>query len=172
MTRFTVPAIATVVAASGFLALTAGNSLADTKVYQASSVCTGGDAAVPIGSLANNSFAVSTNIYCSINRDRTDAKPTSIKVAVVDNSTVVLGDGNFSCNLTSLTVFGFPLAPAGAAVVTTGTNPSGQILTPPIPASVANGGTLTLKCKTPRRGAGDSPSRVATITIVEPDPTN
>ncbi len=41
MHRFASSALATLAATSGLLALTAGSSLADTKVFQADSLCRG-----------------------------------------------------------------------------------------------------------------------------------
>ena len=172
MTRFASSALATLTAASGLFALTAGSALADTNVFQARSICVGGTAGATVGTMTNPSFTTFVNVYCSINRDRTDAKPTLVQVTVVDNSSLLIGDGNFSCNLTPVSRTGALVGTPGGSAVTTGVNSAGQILTVPIPAAVPTDGTMTLKCKVPRRGAGDPVSLVASIKVVEPDPTN
>ena len=172
MTRFASSALATLAATAGLLALTAGSAHADTKVFQASSICFGGTTSPTVGTMTNPSFTTFVNVYCSINRDRTDAKPTLVQVTVVDNSSLLIGDGNFACNLTPVSRAGALVGTPGGSAVTTGVNSAGQILTIPIPAAVPNDGTMTLKCKVPRRGAGDPISLMASVKVVEPDPTN
>ena len=172
MHRFASSALATLAATSGLLALTAGSALADSKVFQADSLCRG--VLLPelsTGSLNNVSFVNAVTMYCAINRDRTDLKPTAVQVTVVDNSSVLIGDGNFTCSLHPVSRTGIA-GVAGGSVGTTGTNSAGQILTLPIPAVVPVDGTLTLKCKVPRRGVGDPSSKISSIKVVEPDPTN
>lgn len=154
----------------GMLALMTGSALADSKVFQAANICSS-TANVTTGTVTNSSFTVPVTAFCSVNRDRTDLKPTSVQVAVIDNSSLLIGDGNFSCNLTPISRVGVAGAP-GATAVTTGTNSAGQILSLAIPAVVPVDGTLTLKCKIPRRGVGDPVSLIASIKLVEPDPTN
>jgi hypothetical protein len=157
---------------ASFFLLTSGAALADTKVYQADSVCRG--TLIPSlssGTMPNNSSVTAAFIYCAINRDRTDLKPLSVHVTVIDNSSLLIGDGNFSCNLLPVSRTGI-LGAAGGTVVTAGTNSAGQILVVPIPAVVPVDGTLTLKCKVPRKGVGDTASVLASIKVIEPDPTN
>ena len=157
---------------AGLLAAASGAALADTKVYQADSICRG--TLVPnlsTGAMPNNSSVTAAFIYCAINRDRTDLKPLSVQATVIDNSSLLIGDGNFTCNLLPVSRTGI-LGVAGGAVGTTGTNSAGQILSVPIPAVVLTDGTLTLKCKVPRKGVGDSASVLASIKVIEPDPTN
>jgi hypothetical protein len=157
---------------SGLSVLGSTAALADTKVFQADSVCRG--TLVPTfsnGALANTSLTLPVTVYCAINRDRTDLKPTAVQVSVVDNSSLLIGDGNFSCFLTPVSRFGVLGAP-GSTVTTSGVNSAGTILTVPLPAVVPTDGTLTLKCKVPRRGLADPSSVLASIKVIEPDPTN
>jgi hypothetical protein len=171
MTRFASSTLAALTAASGLMALTADSAFADTKVFQPDSICRG--ALLPelsTGTLVNTSFVNAVTIYCAINRDRTDLKPTLVQVTVVDNSSLLIGDGNFTCSLAPVSRNGV-LGVSGGSVGTAGTNSVGQTLTLPIPV-VGVDGTLTLKCKVPRRGAGDPISKITSIKIVEPDPTN
>ena len=157
---------------AGLLTIGSSAALADTKVYQADSVCRG--ALLPTlstGVLANLSKFNPATVYCAINRDRTDQKPTLVQVAVIDSSSLLIGDGNFNCNLIPVSRTGVEGTPGGSAV-TSGVNSAGQILTVPLPAVVPTDATLTLKCKVPRRGVADFSSVVASIKIVEPDPTN
>ncbi len=168
----TVSKIASVLAMTGgVFAVLTGSALADTKVYQAASICSGGTPGATAGTMNNNSSVLAVTTYCAINRDRTDLKPTAVQVTVVDHSSVILGDGNFSCSLTPVSRAGVTGAP-GAAAVTAGTNSAGQVLSLAIPGVVPVDGTLTLKCKIPRRGVGDPASLVGSIKVIEPDPTN
>lgn len=158
--------------AAGLSMLGSASAFADAKVYQADSICRGTLLpSLTTGVLGNNSLVTAVNMYCAINRDRTDLKPTSVQVAVTDNSSVLLGEGNFSCFLLPISRSGVAGA-AGNAVGTSGTNSAGVVLTVPIPAVVPTDGTLTLKCRVPRRGAGDPASFISSIKVVEPDPTN
>jgi len=163
----------TLLLAAGLLAFASGGASADTKVFQAASICTGGKQSNfnINGTIFNDSLTLPVTVLCAINRDRTDAKPSSVQISVIDNSSLLIGDGNFACSLLPMSRFGQPNA-SGATVTTSGTNSAGQILTVPIPAFVPNDGTLTLKCKIPRRGAGDPNSLIGSIKVVEPEPTN
>ncbi len=163
----------TLLLAASLLALASGGASADTKVFQAASICTGGKQSNfnINGTIFNDSLTLPVTVLCAINRDRTDAKPSSVQISVIDNSSLLIGDGNFACSLLPMSRFGQPNA-SGATVTTSGTNSAGQILTVPSPAFVPNDGTLTLKCKIPRRGAGDPNSLIGSIKVVEPEPTN
>lgn len=170
MTRLHTFAAAAILATAGTASLST-SALADAKVYQAASVCRGPfTLSLSAGTVFNVSNINPLFAYCSINRDRTDAAPTSVQVTVVDNSSVLLGDGNFTCNLTAYNKAGAAGA-SGASLSTSGTNSAGTTLNLPIPATPADG-TLTLKCKIPRRGVGDPSSHLASIKVIEPDPGN
>jgi hypothetical protein len=159
-------------AATGLAILLPAAAMADTKVYQAASVCRGiGTIATTSGAIQNVSFANPIFAYCAINLDRTDAAPTSVQVTVVDNSSLAVGDGNFTCRLIPINKAG-KAGSEGSASTTNGTNSNGTTLTLAVPAGVTVDGTLTLKCRIPRRGAGDPVSTVASIKVVEPDPGN
>ena len=110
---------------AGLLTAASGSALADTKVYQADSICRG--TLIPslsTGAMPNNSSVTAVLVYCAINRDRTDSKPLAVQVTVIDNSSLVIGDGNFSCNLLPVSRAG-SLGAAGGSVGTVGTNSSG-----------------------------------------------
>ncbi len=172
MKRHASPISAALLLTVGLLVLSTSTALADAKVYQADALCRG--PLVPdlsTGALINISSINAVSVYCGIPRDRTDAKPTAVQVTVVDNSSLLIGDGNFNCFLTPISRAGVAGTPAGS-VGTSGTNSAGVTLTVPIPAVVSVDGTLTLKCRIPRRGSLDPSSRLTLIKIVEADPTN
>lgn len=170
MTRFN-SFVTTNLCITGLSVFVATSAMADTKVYQAASVCRGAQSSLTTGAMTNSSFSAAVNTYCSINRDRTDAAPTSVQVTVIDNSSLVVGDGNFTCRLIPISKAG-KAGTEGSPVSSNGTNSNGVTLTVAIPAGVATDGTLTLRCRIPRRGAGDPVSSVASIKVVEPDPGN
>jgi hypothetical protein len=122
-----------------------------------------------LGVMRNTSFVTDGSIACFLARDHPFAKPVKIEVSVVDNSSVLVGVKDISCNATLVGRFGTSSS-AAAAVSTSGTNAAGTILNVPIPAAATNNGTLVVQCTIPRRAAGNAPSTVASIKLVEPNP--
>lgn len=143
-------------------------SAADTKTMVAADCFIRG-IAVPTsnGQLLNISQVSSTKAYCGLVRDNTIAKPLRVQVTVVDNSSLLIGDGNFTCQLRAVSKNGLAQS-LGAPVSTAGTNAAGVTLSLPIPPTLFVGGTYVVSCKMPRRGVGDPSSSFASIYWDEP----
>ena len=146
-------------------------AMADVKVM-AATAC---DPSIPVfrdhitGQMSNHNLTVGGEMNCVLLRDNPSAKIVQIQVSVVDNSSVLLGNGDVSCNARAFNRFGTQSS-IGATVKTTGTNSAGTVLTLPIPALTFVDGSYVVKCILPRRGAGDANSGVASIRYVESDP--
>jgi hypothetical protein len=119
------------------------------------------------GRLRNTSTAGEVEVFCPLLRDNVTAKPTSVKVVVVDNSSTLVGPDNVTCKLNHMSSSANNLS-VGATVGTTGTNSNGTILSLPIPSAQFNHGAYGVYCTIPRRGFGDPDSWIASITIDEP----
>lgn len=165
--------VLTSLALSAFAFVAVPATLADTKIYSPLS-CRGTTTVLPNinsnGAVINNSSTLPFTVLCPIPRDNTGARPTSIQVNVTDNSSAVLGDGDFQCNAISTTKTGIT-AVAGSTAQTAGTNSAGVTLNLAVPTVLADG-LLFVKCKIPRRGVGDPASFMGAIKVVEPDPGN
>jgi hypothetical protein len=147
-------------------------ALADAKIYSAAScvrlstIVLGNN-----GQVSNLSQTLGGSILCPLVRDNTATKPTSITVGVIDNSSLLVGNGDISCKLVGTTLTGKTVF-TGAVSKTVGTNSAGQSLPILLPASIPADAQIAVSCTIPRRGVGDPASVVGGIKVVEPDPGN
>lgn len=79
------------------------------------------------GQVSNLSQTLGGSILCPLVRDNTATKPTSITVGVIDNSSLLVGNGDISCKLVGTTLTGKTVF-TGAVSKTVGTNSAGQSL--------------------------------------------
>jgi hypothetical protein len=165
MTRLSLLAASTI-----FCALAAPAAMADTKIYPAAGLCIGGSTDARLA-VVNLSFTSFINVNCPLGRDRTNAKPTSIEVSLFDNSSLLVGDGDFHCRAVAVSKTG-TVQSLGAIVNTSGTSSAGTTLALPVPAANFIDGYYYVNCQVPRRGGGDPASGIGSFKVVEPDPTN
>lgn len=118
------------------------------------------------GRLFNISPTLPADVICPLVRDNVTAAPLSIKAVVIDNSSLLLGDGDITCRVRSMSSSGNQVI-SGPLVGTSGTNSNGTILTL-TPVSEFDRGAYVVQCKIPRKGLGDPNSGIASITIDEP----
>ncbi|MBK8814559.1 MAG: hypothetical protein IPN42_03180 [Methylococcaceae bacterium] len=118
------------------------------------------------GRIFNASTTAAANVLCPLVRDNVVAAPLSIKAVVIDNSSLLLGDGDITCSARSMSQSGNSVI-NGATVGTSGTNSNGTILTL-TPVTELDRGAYVVVCKIPRKGVGDPNSGIASITIDEP----
>ena len=163
--------VSTLALTGGMFALMTGNALADIKVM-AASACDGTLPAIrdnSKGRMTNPSLTVPGFVNCALLRDNASAKMVQVQVTVIDNSSVLLGNGDVVCKAIAVSRTGGTTS-VGATVKTSGTNSAGTVLTLPIPASLFVDGTYIVNCVIPRRGAGDPNSSISSIRYVEADP--
>ena len=151
------------------LGLLAGPAMADVKIYPAASCNFATPAFAGRMSVYNPSFTLSTGVTCPLFREHPTAKPISIVVSVIDNSSLQSGNGAVECFALAVNRFGTRTS-QGVVVKTTGTNSAGSLLTLPIPAVQFANGAYSVVCTVPRRSTGDDSSAIATIRVTEPDP--
>jgi hypothetical protein len=147
------------------------SAMADVKVM-AASACDGSVPAIrdnTRGRMTNPSLTVGGFVNCALLRDNAIAKMLQIQVAVIDNSSLLIGDGDISCKAIAVSRSGSAVS-IGATVKTVGTNSAGVILTLPIPAVLFTDGNYIVNCSLPRRGAGDTSSSMSSVRYVEADP--
>ena len=155
--------------AAATLSLLAAPAIADVKIYPAAS-CNFAPPAVPGRmSVYNPSLTLSSSVICPLLREHPTAKPISIVVSVIDNSSLLTGKGAVKCYALAVNRFGTQTS-QGAVFMTTGTNSAGSLLALPIPAAQFADGAYSVICTLPQRGAGDASSSIATIRVTEPDP--
>lgn len=118
------------------------------------------------GRIFNSSSISDANVICPLVRDNVVSAPLSIKAVVLDNSSLLLGNGDIGCRVRSMSQSGNTVV-NGSTISTTGTNSNGTILTL-TPVAESDRGAYAVLCKIPRRGVGDPNSGIASITIDEP----
>jgi hypothetical protein len=142
-------------------------SAGDEKTYAATgcTVLSGNVVRDDRGRIFNISSTLPANVICPLVRDNVVAAPLSIKAVVIDNSSLLLGDGDFSCQVRSMSQSGNTVI-NGPTVGTSGANSNGTILTL-TPVAELDRGAYVVQCKIPRKGLGDPSSGIASITIDE-----
>lgn len=123
------------------------------------------------GGLYNPSRTLTSTVFCPIERDRTDAPPVSIQVSFTNRSTLVIGEGKFRCRVMMTNKVGSNSV-TGSEVSRSETGASGSTMTLPLPATHTADASYFVKCKFPRRGAGDPVSTLGSIKVVELSPTD
>jgi hypothetical protein len=123
------------------------------------------------GGLYNPSRTLTATVMCPIVRDRTDEPPVSISVSFSNRSTLVIGDGKFTCRIILTNKIGTSGA-IGSPVTRGETGSPGSTMTLPIPTATAEDASYLVKCKIPRRGVGDPVSTLGSIKVVEASPTD
>lgn len=118
------------------------------------------------GRLFNTSLVGELNVLCPLVRDNVVNPPTSVRIAVIDNSSALVGTKDISCRIHSMSPVGTSFF-AGPTRSTVGTNSSGTILVL-TPVAEFDRGAYAVFCTIPRRGAADPSSAIASITIDEP----
>ena len=147
-------------------------ALADAKLYSAASCVRLSNLSLGSnGQISNLSQTLAASILCPLVRDNTAAKPTAITVGVIDNSSLLVGDGDIRCKLVGTTLTG-KTAFTGSVSKTSGTNSAGQSLSILLPATIPADARIAVSCSIPRRGVGDPASVVGGIKVIEPDPGN